>query len=98
MPQLTKTLLRYLDPQLTDRVLDIGCGDGKFTENFLLGVAFVLGLDSSPSMIESAKKDYSGPKTEFRVVDCRFLEQETSIVDGTWDKVYVFRDSEITAL
>mgnify|MGYP000874469395 FL=1 len=98
MPQLTKTLLRYLDPQLTDRVLDIGCGDGKFTENFLPGVAFVLGLDSSPSMIESAKKDYSGPKTEFRVVDCRFLEQETSIVDGTWDKVYVFRDSEITAL
>ncbi|KAL2009505.1 hypothetical protein VTN00DRAFT_5312 [Thermoascus crustaceus] len=87
VPQLTKTLLRYLDPQPTDRVLDVGCGDGKFTENFLPSVGFVLGVDSSPSMIESAKKDYSGPKTEFRVVDCRYLEQETSIVNGTWDKV-----------
>lgn len=82
-------MLRYLDPKPTDKVLDVGCGDAKFTENFLPAVASVLGIDSSPAMIEAAKKNYDGPKTEFRVVDCRFLEKESSIVNGSWDKVYV---------
>lgn len=50
-------------------------------------MASVLGIDASLSMIESAKKDYSNPKTEFRVVDCRYLEKEETIVDGSWDKV-----------
>lgn len=50
-------------------------------------MAFVLGIDASPAMIESAKKDYSSRKTEFRVVDCRYLEKEGTIVDGSWDRV-----------
>lgn len=74
-------------PQPTDKVLDVGCGDGKFTENFLPEVQSVLGIDASPAMIESANKDYSSPKTEFRVVDCRYLEKEETIVDGSWDRV-----------
>lgn len=41
-------------------------------------------------MIESANKDYASPQASFRVVDCRYLEKETSIVNGSWDKVYVF--------
>lgn len=76
-----------MDPNPTDRVLDIGCGDGKFTETFIPAVEYVLGVDSSPSMIESATKDYSGTKAEFKVVDCRYLEKEVSIVNATWDKV-----------
>jgi hypothetical protein len=48
-----------------------------------------LGIDSSASMIESANKDYASSKASFRVVDCRYLEKETSIVNGSWDKVYV---------
>lgn len=92
VPKLTQKVLQYLDPKPSERVLDIGCGDGKFTGNFLPAVAFVLGIDSSPAMIEAAKRDYGGPKAEFRVVDCRFLEGESSIVDGSWDKVYVTID------
>ncbi|KAJ9309650.1 hypothetical protein DTO217A2_940 [Paecilomyces variotii] len=87
VPKLTQKVLQYLDPKPSERVLDIGCGDGKFTGNFLPAVASVLGIDSSPAMIEAAKRDYDGPKTEFKVVDCRFLENESSIVDGSWDKV-----------
>ncbi|KAL2000015.1 hypothetical protein VTN02DRAFT_3664 [Thermoascus thermophilus] len=87
VPRLTQTLLRYLDPQPTDRVLDIGCGDGQFTARFLPAVGFVMGVDASPAMIEAARKDYGGSTTEFRVVDCRYLERETSIVDGSWDKI-----------
>lgn len=47
----------------------------------------VLGIDASPAMIESAKKDYGGPKAEFRVLDCRYLDKEGAVVDGSWDKV-----------
>ncbi|KAK2800687.1 hypothetical protein FQN50_007997 [Emmonsiellopsis sp. PD_5] len=87
VPKLTQKVLHYLDPQPTERVLDVGCGDGKFTANFIPHVASVLGIDASPSMIESAKKDYGGINAEFRVVDCRYLDREGGIVDGTWDKV-----------
>lgn len=47
----------------------------------------VFGVDASPSMIESAKKDFGGPNVQFKVVDCRVLEEHTDIVDGSWDKV-----------
>ncbi|KAI9369392.1 S-adenosyl-L-methionine-dependent methyltransferase [Aspergillus egyptiacus] len=87
VPKLTQTLLKYLDPQPTDKVLDIGCGDGKFTETFLPHVNKVLGVDASPSMIQSANEDYAGEKAEFRVLDCCYLEQDTSVANGTWDKV-----------
>ncbi|OXV06921.1 hypothetical protein Egran_05318 [Elaphomyces granulatus] len=99
VPQL-QTVLRYLDPQPTDRVLDIGCGDGRFTDNYLPAVAYVLGIDASPSMIDHARKAYGSPRAEFRIVDCRYLERETSITEGTWDKVvsnaalhWIFRDA-----
>ncbi|OQE11962.1 hypothetical protein PENFLA_c067G09611 [Penicillium flavigenum] len=85
--KLTGKLLASLDPKPTDKVLDVGCGDGKFTANFLPAIDSVLGIDSSASMIESANKDYASSKASFRVVDCRYLEKETSIVNGSWDKV-----------
>ncbi|KAL4947864.1 S-adenosyl-L-methionine-dependent methyltransferase [Aspergillus filifer] len=86
VPHLTSTLLRYIDPQPTDKILDIGCGDGKFTELFLPYVEKVLGLDASPAMIEEANRDYSG-KAEFRVIDCCYLEHVKEAVNGGWDKV-----------
>jgi hypothetical protein len=47
-----------------------------------------MGVDSSPAMIEAAKKlDYGGAVTDFRVVDCRLLHKEADIVNGNWDKV-----------
>ncbi|OJJ46157.1 hypothetical protein ASPZODRAFT_133157 [Penicilliopsis zonata CBS 506.65] len=76
VPQLASTVLSYLNPQPTDRVLDVGCGDGKFTARFLPAVGEVVGVDSSPSMIQSATKEYAGPRAEFKVVDCRFLDEQ----------------------
>lgn len=81
--------MNSLNPRPTDKVLDVDCGDGKFTANYISAIDTVLGIDSSISMIESANKDYASPKASFRVVDCRYLEKETSIVDGSYDKVYV---------
>ena len=87
MPKLTQKVLQYLDPQPSDRILDVGCGDGKFTSNFASVVAEVYGVDASPSFIASAIEDYGNAKTRFKVVDCRFLEQDAGAVDGKWDKV-----------
>ena len=82
-------MLRYLDPKPTDRILDVGCGDGKFTAEFSDKVSFVLGIDASPSMVESARQDYGSSRAEFKVVDCRYMEREDGVVNGNWDKVSV---------
>lgn len=87
MPKLTQKVLQYLDPQPTDRILDVGCGDGKFTANFASSVAEVYGVDASPSFIASATEDYGSEKIRFKVVDCRNLEQDAEAVNGKWDKV-----------
>ena len=85
---ITQKVLEYLDPQPTDKVLDVGCGDGKFTSNYLDGVSEVYGVDASSSFVESAKKDFSGnQKITFELVDCRYLERDAKAVSGTWDKV-----------
>ncbi|OJD13047.1 hypothetical protein AJ78_06439 [Emergomyces pasteurianus Ep9510] len=87
VPKLTQKVLQCLDPQPTDSVLDVGCGDGKFTGSFIPHVGSVLGIDASPSMISSAMQDYGSARANFRVVDCRHLDKHLEIVNGTWDKV-----------
>ncbi len=87
MPQLTQKLVQYLDPQPTDRIIDVGCGDGKFTANLLNRVAYVYGIDASSSFIEAAQNDFGSSKAMFKVVDCRRLEQDPHVMKGGWDKV-----------
>jgi 2-polyprenyl-3-methyl-5-hydroxy-6-metoxy-1,4-benzoquinol methylase len=73
----------------------VGCGDGKFTAHFASRVSHVLGIDASPAMIEYASKTSSADPsstTQFRVVDCRHLETEEDIVNGTYDKVLVVNE------
>lgn len=87
VPKLTQKVLQYLDAQPTDRILDVGCGDGKFTANYLPIVREVFGVDNSPSFIESATKEYGSDKAHFKLVDCRYLEDDPEAVNGNWDKV-----------
>ncbi|KAL4890601.1 S-adenosyl-L-methionine-dependent methyltransferase [Aspergillus ambiguus] len=88
VPHFADTLVQSIEFKPTDRVLDIGCGDGIFTASFAPAVGYVLGVDSSPSMIDSARNlDLKGAVADFRVVDCRHLEQEEDIINGKWDKV-----------
>jgi ubiquinone/menaquinone biosynthesis C-methylase UbiE len=87
VPKLTQKVLEYLNAQPDDRILDVGCGDGKFTANFASSVAEVYGVDASPSFIASATEAYGNAKTHFKVVDCRYLEQDAEAVNGKWDKV-----------
>ena len=46
------------------------------------------GVDASSSFINSAIEDYArGGKVKFKLVDCRYLENDKEAVSGKWDKV-----------
>lgn len=103
VPQLTTKVLQLIDPQPSDRILDVGCGDAKFTSKYLGGVSEVLGVDASASFIETANAAYGAGsdwaseiaakegegRGRFRgkVVDCRFLPADAEVSGGQFDKV-----------
>jgi trans-aconitate methyltransferase len=60
-----------------ERILDLGCGDGVLTAELaaLVPRGFVLGIDGSKSMIETARK-LDRPNLSFRVQDINNLDFE----------------------
>jgi trans-aconitate 2-methyltransferase len=70
--------LALLDLKGSERVLDVGCGDGKITAEIAARVprGSVLGVDASQAMISSATSHFGPavrPNLRFEVVDARFL-------------------------
>jgi SAM-dependent methyltransferase len=55
VPQLGDAVLQLLAPQPGELILDVGCGDGALTERISAAGANVIGLDSSPEMVEAAR-------------------------------------------
>jgi trans-aconitate methyltransferase len=64
-----KDLISLLQPRPGETILDLGCGTGHLTQAIAASGARVIGIDSSPQMIETARKTY--PKREFLVADAR---------------------------
>ena len=64
-----KGLLALLDPQAGEKILDLGCGTGHLAREIAEAGAQVVGIDSSPQMVEQARKAY--PDIEFLVADAR---------------------------
>ncbi|MDI6754906.1 MAG: class I SAM-dependent methyltransferase [Thermodesulfobacteriota bacterium] len=60
-----RLIARFLQIKPGARILDIGCGTGRFTAEYLKRGARVYGLDSSPEMIEYAGRKHRG--IEFKV-------------------------------
>lgn len=94
VPQLATQVMQDLDPQPGERILDIGCGDGVLTRQIAARCGSVIGLDSSPSFIRTAKATAS-PKflnVEFYEADCRRLGmnamQGDALKIGGFDKVF----------
>ena len=54
--RLGEDLLRSLDPRPAEHILDIGGGDGALAEKIMRSGATVHCVDSSPEMVEAAKK------------------------------------------
>ena len=82
-----KELLSKIKFKGNEKVLDIGCGDGKLTASIVQKVpqGFVIGIDSSEDMINLAKKNFPAeiyPNLIFIVKDARKIdfEEEFDIV------------------
>jgi len=49
-------VLEWLNAQMGEYILDLGCGDGQLTQRIAASGAHVLGVDASPSMVEAARE------------------------------------------
>jgi trans-aconitate methyltransferase len=62
-----------------ERILDLGCGDGVLTQKIAAAGAIVTGVDSSPAMIEAARRSD---------VDARLVSAENLPFQGDFDAVF----------
>jgi trans-aconitate methyltransferase len=74
-------LISRLQLRGMERILDVGCGDGKISAELARAVprGEACGVDASPQMIEFARKTFpakSNPNLRFRVMDARRLAFE----------------------
>ncbi|NJM71394.1 MAG: class I SAM-dependent methyltransferase [Scytonema sp. RU_4_4] len=69
--ELAANLVELLSPKPRECILDLGCGTGHLTHKIASLGAEVMGIDSAPTMIEQARKNY--PHLDFDVVNARNL-------------------------
>lgn len=79
--QYGEDLLKFLNPQPGESILDLGCGTGQLTEKIAQAGAEVMGVDYAHEMIEKARKNY--PHIRFDVADARNFQ-----VDKPLDAVF----------
>ncbi len=53
--QLAGGVVEWLDARPGERILDLGCGDGKLTAKLVATGALVTGVDASPDMVAAAR-------------------------------------------
>ncbi|HEV7300268.1 MAG TPA: methyltransferase domain-containing protein [Tepidisphaeraceae bacterium] len=75
--QAAADLVDLLAPQPGEMILDLGCGTGPLASRVAGAGATVLGIDSSPAMIEAARAGF--PKLDFRVADARSFRTDTPL-------------------
>ena len=73
-----KKLISGLNLIGSERVLDLGCGDGGITVQLaeLIGDGMVAGIDASQSMIDSAQKNYKTENVRFELMDINAIDFE----------------------
>lgn len=68
------SLVELLNPEINERILDLGCGSGQLTAAIGEKCAEIVGMDASETMIKSAKELY--PDIDFLVCDAANFEVE----------------------
>lgn len=76
--QWGKKLISELNLKGSERVLDLGCGDGGITAQLaeLVPDGFVIGIDASQNMIDSAQKTQKGKNLRFDLMDINDINFE----------------------
>lgn len=74
-------LLGYLPSDKQARILDLGCGTGKLTDEISKTYPNILGIDGSKEMIAKAKAAY--PTLNFEVIDALNMTD-----DSQWDVIF----------
>jgi trans-aconitate methyltransferase len=71
-----KKLISGLNLTGSERVLDLGCGDGGITAQLaeIIPDGMVVGIDASQSMIESAQKNYKVENMRFDLMDINAID------------------------
>ncbi|MCJ1352853.1 MAG: hypothetical protein MMC33_002837 [Icmadophila ericetorum] len=89
VPELTSTIVSWLDPQTTDTILDLGCGDGVLTHKISKRCSAITGLDASPNLVDTAQTAYgSSSDLIWHVTDVRYLETSPLLQKEHYDKVF----------
>jgi len=79
VPALGTGVLEWLAPQPGERILDLGCGDGQLTARLVTAGSEVVGVDSSESMIATARS---------RGIDARVCNAEALPFHAEFDAVF----------
>ena len=72
-------VFELLNPQLGERILDLGCGDGALTKRLVEAGASVVGVDSSADMVAAASA---------LGLDARVVAAENLPFDSEFDAVF----------
>jgi trans-aconitate methyltransferase len=64
-----ESMISLLEPRPGELILDLGCGTGHLSKTIAESEARVIGIDNSPNMVETARKNY--PDLEFLVASAQ---------------------------
>ena len=76
-------IVKLLDPQKHECILDLGCGTGRLTDLISQQSKQVIGVDTAANMIQTAKESY--PNIDFKVCDAQDTIQ---VEDSSCDSVF----------
>lgn len=76
---LATPVVKLLDPQPGERILDLGCGDGVLTKTLEEAGCELVGIDSSPELVEAALA---------LSLDVRLLDATEMTFDREFDAVF----------
>lgn len=80
------TLLRWLAARPSERVLDVGCGDGHYDRQIARSGAHVVGIDIHETRLAIARAFNETPLTEYLHMDA----EEMAFPDASFDKAISF--------
>ena len=79
-----------LDLHADDRLLDVCCGNGLFTQRLAAKVHSVVGIDIASGLIDIAGADHGGANISYLHMDAREVESLKANGAGAFDKVVLY--------